>query len=42
MNSGLEKILRHPLGNHHLIMFGHHKQRLGTALKTLDPNLELI
>lgn len=42
MNSGLEKILRHPLGNHHLIMFGHHKQRLGTALKALDPNLELI
>ena len=42
MNDGLEKILRHPLGNHHLIMFGHHKQRLGTALKALDPNLELI
>lgn len=42
MNSGLEKILRHPLGNHHLVMFGHHKQRLGTALKALNPNLELI
>lgn len=42
MEEGLEKILSNPLGNHHLIIYGHHKASLSKSLSTIDKSLELV
>lgn len=42
MNQGLEKLLAKPLGNHQLIIYGHHKETLTKSLKALDSNLRIV
>ncbi len=42
LENGLNKILNKPLGNHHLIIYGHHKSSLLRFLKTIDSCLELV
>lgn len=42
MNEGLEKLLLKPLGNHQLIIYGHHKDALTKYLKALDSTLRIV
>lgn len=42
VENGLEKIIENPLGNHHLIIYGHHKGDLVKCLRALDSSLELV
>jgi len=42
MESGLLELLSQPLGNHHLIMRGHHAERLANYLLSRDRHLRII
>ncbi|MFA5421832.1 MAG: hypothetical protein WC344_03450 [Bacilli bacterium] len=42
IDNGLDKLLSSPLGNHHLIIYGHHSKALLATLTSLDANLKLI
>lgn len=42
LNHGIEKLLSSPLGNHQLIIYGHHKERLVSALRLIDEEIELV
>lgn len=42
LDEGVDQLLSSPLGNHQLIIYGHHKKALLNVLRLIDENIELV